>query len=183
MRQALTLAGLPAEREPPVEFDLGQGALRVEPFLWPDAPAEAGELDGLNLSFPLGLPDAQGDRAVAAALAAAHELGAQVFDPQLGRLVGKLEHEEILRNWRRSYDFQLGVVGALELGPGAPSPARPETSGLATKTKIILSVAGAILLLSFMLRSCFDRWMERQLNAPEPGQLEPMEAPPEPGAP
>jgi hypothetical protein len=74
----------------------------------------------LNFSFPLGLPEAQGERAVALALAAAEALQASAFDPQLGRLVTKADHTEIISNWRRTYDFQLGVVGASALPPGQP---------------------------------------------------------------
>ncbi len=177
-REALALAGVDAAQGLPVELDLGQGRLRLEAYRpAPEGsapPAGDPPLAGLNASFPLGLVDAEGDRAVAVVLRVADQLGAVVFDPQLGRLVTRGDHERILTAWRRSYDFHLGVVGAAALGAGAPAPARPERSPASARLKLVLWLALGVLVAGFFLRACFDRWMDRQWSPPVPGQVEPM---------
>jgi len=204
VQDALALAGVQTAQGLPAELEASQGRLRLEAFHRPAAaqpppaapPAEAPPaalpqpasppaarplLDGLNASFPLGLQDAQGDRAVAVVLLTAEQLGWVVFDPQLGRLVTKADHERILSSWRRAYEFHLGVVGAAELGAGAPAPSRPERGTSSAKLKLILWIALGLIVASFIFRACFDSWIERQWNPPVPGQIEPMEPGQAPG--
>jgi hypothetical protein len=192
VRDALALAGVETTQGLPAELDLGQGRLRFEAYRRtleggpagraptgevPATETPAGEapaLDGLNASFPLGLQDSQGDRATAAVLRVAEQLGWVMFDPQLGCLVTKADHGRILTAWRRAYEFHLGVVGAAELGAGAPAPAQPERGGLSSKFKLVLWLALGLVMASFLFRACFDRWMERQWDPPVPGQVESM---------
>ncbi len=164
---ALSAAGFGEPDALPAEMDLGQGRLVAEAF----ARESGGEdLDGINLSFPLGLEQAQGERAVTVVFALGRELGAEVFDPQLGSLVGASDHERIIGTWRRSYEFQSDVVGAVGLGHGAPAPLQEPRGLVPPRIKLVLFLGLVILVLVFMFRSCFANWMERQFAASLPSR-------------
>jgi hypothetical protein len=177
--QALELAGFGPSAGLPARLDLGQGPLTASAYRRDEA-MDPDLLDGINLGFPMGVDQAQGDRAVAIALALAGALGAELFDPQLGELVGPGDQERILRTWRRSYEFHASVVGAGELGAGSPVPLDERRSGLAPRVKVLLLLLGAFLLVVFLFRTCLSNWAERQSTAVfEPG-LGPIDGRPEP---
>jgi hypothetical protein len=140
------------------QIDLGQGILRAENY--PDG-------EGVDFSFPLGLPDAEGDRALQIIMNAKEELVATLFDPQLGSLVARSDLERILQSWREAHDFHFGVAGTPGLGGGAPSaPQKP--SGMPTRIKLVLILGISILVAVFLFRTCFNRWMEKQMDQPPP---------------
>ena len=146
------------------EIELGQGVLRAEAY--PDG-------DGIDFSFPLGLPDAEGDRAVQIILNAKEELVANLFDPQLGSLVARADMERILQSWREAHAFHFGVAGTPGLGGGIPSSPHP-SSGMPGRIKLVLILGISILVAVFLFRTCFNRWMEKQMDPPPPvaGSLE-----------
>ena len=140
------------------EIDLGQGKLRAEAYP---------EGDGIDFSFPLGLPDPEGDRAVQIIMNVKEELAANLFDPQLGSLVARADMERILRSWREAHAFHFGVAGTPGLGAGAPSTPHP-SSGIPTRIKLVLILGIGILAAVFLFRTCFNRWMEKQMDPPTP---------------
>jgi hypothetical protein len=159
-------------------LDLGQGELQAEPFVKADQ-GEAGpasdalpdRIDGINFSFPMGLPDAAGDRAIACVLAIKDAMVARLFDPQIGDLVSSGDHERIAQTWRQSHAFQFGVVGTPGLG-GGPSLQSATKEGMPPRFKIMIFVAVVFLLLFFMFRSCFKRWMDEQMDPPDPAAMD-----------
>jgi hypothetical protein len=145
------------------EIELGQGRLRAEAY--------AGG-DGIDFSFPLGLPDAEGDRAVQIVMNVKEELQASLFDPQLGSLVARADLERILQSWREAHAFHFGVAGTPDLGPGAPSTPQ-RSSGIPTRIKLVLILGIGILAAVFLFRTCFNRWMEKQMDPSPPIALDP----------
>jgi len=148
------------------QVDLGQGVLRAEKYA-------DGDAEGVDFSFPLGLPDAEGDRALQIIMNVKEELTATLFDPQLGSLVARSDLERILQSWREAHDFHFGVAGTPGLGGGGPS-APDKSSGMPTRIKLVLILGIGILVAVFLFRACFNRWMEKQMNPPAPvdGPLE-----------
>lgn len=146
------------------QIDLGQGILRAEAYT---------EGQGIDFSFPLGLPDAEGDRALQIIMNVKEELVATLFDPQLGSLVARSDLERILQAWREAHDFHFGVAGTPGLGAGAPSTPQ-KSSGMPTRIKLVLILGIGILVAVFLFRTCFNRWMEKQMDQPPPvdGPLE-----------
>jgi hypothetical protein len=140
------------------QIDLGQGILRAENY--PDG-------QGVDFSFPLGLPDAEGDRALQIIMNAKEELVATLFDPQLGSLVARSDLERILQSWREAHAFHFGVAGTPGLGAGAPSTPK-KSSGMPTRIKLVLILGISILVAVFLFRTCFNRWMEKQMDQPPP---------------
>ena len=140
------------------QIDLGQGVLRAEKYA---------EGDGVDFSFPLGLPDAEGDRALQIIINVKEELTANLFDPQLGSLVARSDLERILQSWKEAHAFHFGVAGTPGLGGGAPS-APQKSSGMPTRIKLVLILGISILVAVFLFRTCFNRWMERQMDQPPP---------------
>lgn len=149
------------------EIDLGQGKLRAEAY-----PEGA----GIDFSFPLGLPDAEGDRAVQIVMNVKEELVASLFDPQLGSLVARADLERILHSWRETHAFHFSVAGTPDLGSGAPGTPR-YSSGMPARIKLVLIMGIGIIAVVFIFRTCFNRWMERQMDPPPPA-AGPLEDPP-----
>ncbi|HUT99810.1 MAG TPA: hypothetical protein VM425_00055 [Myxococcota bacterium] len=161
------------------QLDLGHGKLAAAVYSgsdWDATPAEppttsddrAIPIEGINLSFPLGLPDAEGDTAVGRMLAVASALGVAAYDPQLGSLVSGADHERIVNAWRQSHDFQFDIAGNTDLGTGAPTPAYHSRTTIPSRYKLMAIIALAILLLIMMVRSCVERWIEHDMyEAPE----------------
>jgi hypothetical protein len=156
IREVLAGQGLQPSEGALGEIDLGQGALRAEAY-------PQGE--GIDFSFPLGLPDAEGDRAAQIIMNVKEELVANLFDPQLGSLVARADIERILQSWREAHAFHFGVAGTPGLGAGAPSVPH-QSSGMPTRIKLVLILGISILVAVFLFRTCFNRWMERQMNPP-----------------
>lgn len=167
IREALAAAELGAEGVLPAEVDLGSGKVVVEGFEREgggkdghghhqdkDDHAQEGAWEGLNLSFPMGLQSAEGDRAVGMAFGLAQALGAQVYDPQVGRVVTPSDHERILATWRRSWAFQADVVGAVDLGSGDPGQPEPAPGFLGGRTGLALTIIFFLLLLVYLVRAC-----------------------------
>jgi len=164
-------------------LDLGHGKLAAAVYSGSDwdaaiaaAPAEAVTtsddrampIAGINLFFPLGLPDAEGDTAVGRVLAVASALGVAAYDPQLGSLVSGADHERIVNAWRQSHDFQFDIAGNTDLGAGAPTPAYHSRTTIPSRYKLMAIIALAILLVIMMVRSCVERWIEHDMyEAPE----------------
>jgi hypothetical protein len=150
------------------QIDLGQGVLRAEEY----ADGE-GDAKGVDFSFPLGLPDAEGDRALQIIMNVKEELTANLFDPQLGSLVARADLERILQSWREAHAFHFGVAGTPGLGAGEPS-APQKSSGMPARIKLVLILGIFILVAVFLFRTCFNRWMEKQMDQPPPvdGPLE-----------
>jgi hypothetical protein len=140
------------------QIDLGQGILRAEKYP---------EGEGVDFSFPLGLPDAEGDRALQIIMNVKEELVANLFDPQLGSLVARADLERILQSWREAHDFHFGVAGTPGLGGGLPS-SPDKSSGMPTRIKLVLILGVSILVAVFLFRACFNRWMEKQMDQPPP---------------
>jgi hypothetical protein len=140
------------------QIDLGQGVLRAEKY--PDG-------DGVDFSFPLGLPDAEGDRALQIVMNVKEELTATLFDPQLGSLVARSDLERILQSWKEAHAFHFGVAGTPGLGGGVPS-SPDKSSGMPTRIKLVLILGISILVAVFLFRTCFNRWMEKQMDQPPP---------------
>jgi hypothetical protein len=145
------------------EIDLGQGKLRAE---------SSAQGAGIDFSFPLGLPDDEGDRAVQIVMNLKEELQANLFDPQLGSLVARADTERILNSWRQAHAYHFGVAGTPDLGSGAPSTPS-HSSGMPTRIKLVLILGVGILAVIFIFRTCFNRWMERQMDPPPPTALDP----------
>lgn len=154
-------------------LELGHGRLTAEAYTGNDWDAAAateteqqdarGQLYGINFSFPLGLPDAEGDTAVARILSVAAGLGVVAYDPQLGSQVTQADHERIIDAWRRSHDFHFDVAGNTDLGAGIPSRASPTRPVIPTRFKLMAVIALAILLVVLMVRSCVERWLEHDM--------------------
>ena len=142
------------------QIDLRQGILRAEKYA-------DGDREGVDFSFPLGLPDSEGDRALQIIMNVKDELAANLYDPQLGSLVARSDLERILQAWREAHDFHFGVAGTPGLGAGAPS-APQKSSGMPTRIKLVLILGISILVAVFLFRTRFNRWMEKQMNPPPP---------------
>jgi len=125
--------GFAAAESGPDELPLGHGALR----------AERTERS-LQLSFPLGLPEREGERAVDAAFLLAGELKADLFDLQLSATILPGERRRVIECWKQNYRIQLGLVGPESLGQGMPS--RPAESPSVRWMKVTGAVIGMILL-------------------------------------
>ena len=158
IREVLTGQGLTAAEGILGQFDLGQGVLRAEKYA---------DGEGVDFSFPLGLPDAEGDRALQIIMNVKEELAASLFDPQLGSLVARSDTERILQSWKEAHAFHFGVAGTPGLGAGAPSDPH-KTSGMPTRIKLVLILGISIIVVIFLFRTCFNRWMEKQMNQPPP---------------
>jgi hypothetical protein len=165
----------------PSELDLGQGKLLVEAFIHPDRAAQAAEgessLDGLNLGFDMGIDRDQGERAIGLTFDLADKLGAEVFDPQLGKMFNRSDQNRIVTAWRQSYAFQAGVVGAVGLGGGDPISIEAPPGLLTPQIKLILILGVIILALVFVARSCFSSWLDEKFEVPAQvpsGQFQPM---------
>jgi hypothetical protein len=163
IREVLSGQGLTPAEGVLGQIDLGQGVLRAEKY--PDGA-------GVDFSFPLGLPDAEGDRALQIIMNVKEELAATLFDPQLGSLVARSDLERILQSWREAHAFHFGVAGTPGLGGGTPS-APDKSSGMPTRIKLVLILGIGILVAVFLFRTCFNRWMEKQMNPPPPMYLDP----------
>ena len=158
--EALSGQGLTSSEGVLGQIDLGQGVLRAEKYA-------DGDAEGVDFSFPLGLPDAEGDRALQIIMNVKEELAANLFDPQLGSLVARSDLERILLSWREAHAFHFGVAGTPGLGAGAPS-APQKSSSMPTRIKLVLILGISILVAVFLFRTCFNRWMEKQMNQPPP---------------
>jgi hypothetical protein len=167
IQEVLSGQGLTPTGDALGEIDLGQGQLRAEAYA---------RVAGVDFSFPLGLPDAEGDRAVQIIMNVKEELQANLFDPQLGSLVARADMERILHSWREAHAFHFGVAGTPGLGSGAPSTPR-HSSGMPTRIKLVLILGIGIIAAIFLFRTCFNRWMERQMDQPPP-VAGPLEDPP-----
>ncbi len=156
--EALAASDLGPEGALPAELDLGSGKVRVEGFererTSPSDPGPDEGLDGLNLSFPMGLQADEGDRAVGLAFGLAQALGAQVYDPQVGELVKPSEHDRILATWRRSWAFQADIVGAPDLGSGDPGLPEPQRGIAGGRTGLALLIIFGLLMLVYLVRAC-----------------------------
>lgn len=173
-KSELLAAGFATFETWPAVLDLGQGKLTAEAYRREPA-GDPDRLDGLNLGFAMGVDLAQGERAVALAFGLAAKLGAELFDPQLGQVVQASDHDRIARAWRRSWEFQAGVVGTAELGLGSPVPLDQGRSGFPPRLKVLLFLLAAFLVVVFLFRTCLSNWADRQAPAVglppvEPGQ-------------
>jgi hypothetical protein len=158
IQEVLAGQGLEAAEGVLGQLDLGQGVLRAEKYT---------DGEGVDFSFPLGLPDAEGDRALQIIMNVKEELSANLFDPQLGSLVVRADMERILQSWRSAHDFHFGVAGTPGLGGGAPSSPQ-KSSGMPTRIKLVLILGITIIVVIFLFRTCFNRWMEKQMDQPPP---------------
>jgi hypothetical protein len=148
---------------------------KVEVAEGEDTPTES--LMGINFSFPLGLPDHEGERAIDRVMDVNDMLLTQMYDPQVGATVTRSDHDLISQAWRQSHEFHSGVAGTPGLGAGAPTFSVKTRPGIPTRYKIMAAIAGAILLVVLMVRQCFKKWLDTSMY-PEPYQ----EAPQDPGA-
>ena len=115
------------------ELPLGHGALRAE------------QTDpGLQLSFPLGLPDPEGERAIDTAFLLAGELEANLFDLQVATLVHPADRRRVVECWKNNYRIQVSLVGPESLGPGMPS--QPRQAPFLGWMKLVAVVLGLIVL-------------------------------------
>jgi hypothetical protein len=171
--EALARKGFAAQPACLGSLGLSQGELRADAFRgsdWDQPPAipttEASaaneNLPGINFSFPLGLPDEDGDRAIGVILDLAEELLGDLYDPQQGVSVRRHDRERVTLHWRQSHSFQMDVVGASDLGPGLPS-APPRPAHTTARIKALLVVSGLLLVLVLAFRSCMGCWLERAM--------------------
>jgi hypothetical protein len=176
--EVLSKQGLETGGDALGKLDLGQGDLRAEAHTksdWDAAESSQETTDrllGINFSFPLGLPDAEGDRAVQIILNAKEQLAASLFDPQLGTLVARADTERIIQSWRQSHEFHFSIAGTPGLGSSAPTTSHP-SSGIPTRIKIVLLLGICIVAAVFLLRNCLGRWMEKEMNPPAPIETNP----------
>jgi hypothetical protein len=140
-----------------------------------DTPADS--LMGVNFSFPLGMPDHEGERAIDRVMDVNDMLLTQMYDPQVGRSVTRSDHDLISQAWRQSHEFHSGVAGTPGLGSGAPTFSYKTRPAIPTRYKIMAAIAGAILLVILMVRQCFKKWLDTSMY-PEPYQTAPKDAGP-----
>jgi hypothetical protein len=180
VRGALDKKGFVSREGTPALLSLGQGDLRAEEYLGSDwdrqppagpsgaaAAQPATGCQGLNFSFPMGLSDAEGERAIGVVLDLSEEFVGNLYDPQLGTTVRRSDHERISMSWRQSHSFHFGVAGTPSLGSALPTEP-PQVSYTWGKIKILLVVAAVLLVGILIFRTCFSRWMEAALDAPSP---------------
>jgi len=128
-----------------------------------DEPDEQDPLKGVDFSFPLGMPDIEGDLAVSRILEAGELLQAELYDPQLGKTVSHGDHERIIAAWRQSHEFQFGVAGSQGLGTGMPSAPAVKSGGIPGRYKVMAAIAGAILIVILMVRACVKQLLEEHM--------------------
>ena len=124
---------------------------------------------GLNFSFPMGSTETDGTKAIDMVFAVMDTLAGQTFDPQLGRMVGRRQFEAVADSWRRSYAFQMGIAGAVDLGSGGPMlNISDDENSFFSRHKSILLAAFVIFLGILVFKSCFSNWLDKAMVAPPP---------------
>ncbi|MBW1811678.1 MAG: hypothetical protein JRJ87_26050 [Deltaproteobacteria bacterium] len=162
------------------QIDLGHGKLKavehtgsdwdraVETSDQDSEQEPADELKGVDFSFPFGLPDVEGELAITQILNVNELLLANLFDPQVGSLVTHSDHDRISQAWHESHEYHFGIAGTPGLGSGMPSYSPATQPGIPTKYKIMAVIAGAMLLVIMMVRSCLKRWLDTEMDPPPP---------------
>ncbi len=162
------------------QIDLGHGILKAVEHTgsdWDQAPQASDQdsekdpadvLKGVDFSFPFGLPDVEGELAITQILSVRELLLANLFDPQVGSLVTHSDHDRISQAWHESHEYHFGIAGTPGLGSGMPSYSPATQPGIPTKYKIMAVIAGAMLLVIMMVRSCVKRWLDTEMYSPAP---------------
>ncbi|MBW1871787.1 MAG: hypothetical protein JRJ19_06965 [Deltaproteobacteria bacterium] len=162
------------------QIDLGHGKLKavehtgsdwdraVETSDQDSEQEPADELKGVDFSFPFGLPDVEGELAITQILNVNELLLANLFDPQVGSLVTHSDHDRISQAWHESHEYHFGIAGTPGLGSGMPGYSPATQPGIPTKYKIMAVIAGAMLLVIMMVRSCLKRWLDTEMDPPPP---------------
>ena len=133
----------PAESTgPPVSWALPNGKATLRARL----DLSEGRLRGADLEVPFGGAEEELRGAFDFAIAAARDLDATVFDPQLAREVGREGVEEVVARWRQSQSWVVDVAGAGE-DPRSVMEFEPQRPLIGRRNKILLGVILGLWLL------------------------------------
>ena len=127
-------------------WSLANGKARVGARL----AREDASLTGADFDVPFGGSEDELRRAFLFVAALAESTGAAVFDPQLGREVGRGAVEEVVARWRQSQSWMVDVAGTYEdsRSLAAIEPVPPLVS---RRAKIILLLLGAFLAVYWLI--------------------------------
>ena len=127
----------------------GKGRLEARLFSVEGTPR------GADFDVPFGGSEEELRRAIALILGSAETLAAVVFDPQLGREVGKGAVDEVVARWRQSQDWMVDVAGSYDdtrsLGEfTAPPPL------VNRRSKIVLAILGGFIVIYWLIGRISD---------------------------
>jgi len=107
-------------------------------------------LRGADFDVPFGGTEDELRRAYAAACQLAEEFGAAVFDPQLGRELGKAGIEEVVTRWRQSQEWMVGVAGDYD-DRRAEVDIPPPQPLINRRNKVVLAIIGIFAFLFWLI--------------------------------
>lgn len=109
-----------------------------------------GNLRGADFDVPFGGTEDEFRRAFAAAHELAEQLGATLFDPQLGHEVGKAGVEEAVSRWRQSQDWMVGVAGTFDVSRSTQELTTAPPL-ITRRNKIVLGLVGFFIFILWLL--------------------------------
>jgi hypothetical protein len=112
-------------------------------------------LRGADFDVAFGGSEDEMRRAFACVVQTAEAVGVVVFDPQLGREVGRGAADEVVARWRQSQDWMVDVAGNYDdrrsLGEFAARPPLVNRS-----TKIVLVIIGGFIAIYWLIGTIAD---------------------------
>ena len=123
---------------------LKHGEVTVKPL------KEGGQLIGTEVSVPLSEKLELIREAVVEAATLASEAKLRLFDPQLARQLTAADDTAVADQYLRTAKYAGGMLGVSDAIGAAYEPPK---SGFSVSTKLILIVAGAFLVLYFVMNS------------------------------
>jgi hypothetical protein len=114
-----------------------------------------GEVRGVDLEVPFGGAEEELRRALEYAMTLADQLGALVFDPQLGREVVRSSIEDVVARWRQSQAWAADVTGEVSDERGVLE-VKPPPPLLSRRAKAVLLIVAGFIVLYVLLNAIMD---------------------------